>query len=151
MLPLVATRAFLHSIMPAPVISRSCFTNCALISAITILIQAHSAADADHPAPERAALYTRKATKPHLPGRLIVYCQFRLVFANRCDCFFTSLAARSLTRRRFGLDTSGQALRHQLLGVFRIHVLCVLFGGVLARGLIIAHDLFGSKLLLGSK
>ena len=30
--PLASVRAFLHSIMPAPVRSRSCFTNCALIS-----------------------------------------------------------------------------------------------------------------------
>src|SRR5579885_1927090 len=35
--PFASTRAFLHSIMPAPVFSRSCFTNCALISAISSL------------------------------------------------------------------------------------------------------------------
>src|ERR1700684_159548 len=34
--PLDSTRAFLHSIMPAPVRSRSCFTSAAVISAISL-------------------------------------------------------------------------------------------------------------------
>src|SRR6478609_4047741 len=36
--PLASTSAFLHSIIPAPVRSRSCLTNCALISAICCIL-----------------------------------------------------------------------------------------------------------------
>ena len=42
---LISTRAFLQSIMPAPVRSRSCLTSCALISAIFLFPSIHTRGD----------------------------------------------------------------------------------------------------------
>src|SRR5579875_1156475 len=109
MSPSVATSAFLHSIIPAPVRSRSFFTSCALISAIYV-----------------SYIHTTNTGSREPPG-----CTDSLLFADRGGrdgLFGGRLAARALTRRCFRFATGGEALRHELLLVFRIQVLREFFG-----------------------
>src|SRR5687768_16877136 len=57
--PPASVSAFLHSIMPAPVLSRSALTACAVISAMTSLVSRRGRARAPHGAPVRRRLTRR--------------------------------------------------------------------------------------------
>src|ERR1017187_995993 len=119
--PLASTSAFLHSIMPAPVRSRSSFTSAAVISIIEVL--------------------------PIEPITL-VSAFGRRRFRNRFGGLRSGTLA--LLRRLGRLAFQAQALRHDLLGVLGVNILGVVrhafFGGRL-----VLNDLVGGEVLLGGQ
>src|ERR1039457_4603335 len=123
--PLASTSAFLHSIMPAPVRSRSSFTSAAVISIIEVLpIEPITLVSA----------YGRR--------------RFRRRFRNRFGGLRSGTLA--LLRRLGRLAFQAQALRHDLLGVLGVNILGVVrhafFGGRL-----VLNDLVGGEVVLGGQ
>src|SRR5258708_40261588 len=127
--PLASVRAFLHSIMPAPVRSRSCFTSCALISIVFLL-----------------CFYTE-------PELALADCASRLAagvwplsaglaVAGR-NFFRGCFRGRRLTRQRHRRQILvGNAFRHELLGVLGVDPLRI--GGEFFRHRIVdGLGLFG--------
>src|ERR1035437_7632772 len=151
--PLASTSAFLHSIMPAPVRSRSSFTSAAVISIIEVLpiepITLVSAfgrrrfrnrvgglPNGGPPAPA-------PPPRPPAPGPPL---------PRRTRTRFGGLRSGTLALlRRLGrLAFQAQALRHDLLGVLGVNILGVVrhafFGGRL-----VLNDLVGGEVLLGGQ
>src|SRR3954454_22963485 len=121
MSPLPSTRAFLHSIIPAPVRWRSSFTNAAVIAAIFLLFRLFEG-------PQEAA-----------PEFLVA------AFLDGLFGFLGGgLGRGSLTRSRSGLFFHAQALGHDLLGVLGIDVFLVFHHDVFHRRLI-GDDLIGGE------
>src|SRR6185312_15326312 len=138
--PPASWSAFLHSIMPAPVRSRSCFTNCALISAISFRVSVRIVLK-----PEKAASLV-SAVKP------LEVISVSLGFAARNGCRFLgrSFGRRSLTGQGDrGQVFVGQALRHQLIEMLRIEVRVL--GRELFRLSLIGDDLLHREVLLSGK
>src|SRR5690242_8545047 len=125
--PFVSTRAFLHSIMPAPVRWRSSLTNAAVISAIIPALS-------DLARPRDAA-----------PELLV-----SALFDRRLGLGF-GFGGGSLTlRRRSGLFFHAQALGHDLLGVLGVHVFGIGRHVPFDRRFV-ADDLVGGEILFGGE
>src|SRR5579875_667354 len=141
MSPFASTSAFLHSIMPAPVRSRSALTICAVISGIVILSVRAGLEKTGRP-------QTATARSSELPVRVSAawLCQAG------SDCLFDRgrLATRSLAGRRFGF-ASGQALRHQLFGVLGIEIMAILFRRMFGRALIFTHNFLRREFRFGGE
>src|ERR1700678_3563809 len=65
--PLAATRAFLHSLIPAPVRSRRCFTSAAVISAINLCFLPYDLDGDRPPTPRKIARKRARQTKTSAP------------------------------------------------------------------------------------
>src|SRR5260370_38270354 len=119
--PLASTRALLHSIIPAPVRSRSALTSDAVISAIIISwlkflvpFAGRVIARTGHP----------MGCPTAMPYGENLFAAFS---SDRLGIRFGCLGSGSLTlRRRSRLLGHAQALRHNLLGILGVHILCVL-------------------------
>ena len=99
MSPLFSTSAFLASIMPAPVLSRSCFTSAAVISAMSCLLSVQLRAAGVEPRGAQVGSNCRRSghagdlCRPH--GRDTIYCASAPVVAASAGSFTTAAAPRS--------------------------------------------------------
>src|SRR5260370_7829310 len=129
--PLASTRALLHSIIPAPVRSRSALTSDAVISAIIISwlkflvpFAGRVIARTGHP----------MGCPTAMPYGENLFAAFS---SDRLGIRFGCLGSGSLTlRRRSRLLGHAQALRHNLLGILGVHILCVLHHAFFRHGFV---------------
>src|SRR5471030_2147892 len=135
--PLASTRAALHSIIPAPVSSRNCFTNAAVISAIRFRRLFVCCAGRGMPRPYNCR---------HGPGSLVSALRCRGRLGARFVCLGRGALAGSLSR----FIRHAHALRHDLLGILGVHIFRVRQHAFFSRGLI-ADNLVGREVMLGSE
>ncbi len=133
--PLASIRAFLHSIMPAPVRSRSSFTSCALISIASCRFLSSVVRRAGS---ERVASLQRAAC--------------RRDYSTVCGVLPTSSPAsdaRTLARQRHGRQIFvRQTFRHELIELLRIELRVL--RDFLDRSFV-GDDLLGGEILFGGE
>ncbi len=139
--PWLSTSAFLHSIMPAPVRSRSCLTKSALISMVSFSRSGRSRADPSlHPPGSRIrSLNSRTVKNPAGAARRSVRLRSR------------PLGRRTLARQGHRRQVSSDSDSDISCSAYFGSKYCAYSGSPPVRGVRPRHDFLGREILLGGE